>query len=273
MTLRGGLPGQTEGATHTHDGSQVSGIAPLISIYKRQIIDALTEADISDLTHYTDSDADTRIAAVVTQAFVEALTIDIAEAQITDLDHTDTAAIHDNTAAEISAITSKTTPVGGDLLLIEDSAASNAKKRLTLTNLFAALPAWTTWAPTWAAGLTAGNGSWDYARYVRIGKTIIAQGEFTFGTTTSVSGAVKLDPPVSMQGSTSANNSLGTASFLESGVARSYGRVFDGGSDELWFRVLSASGTYVGEAELSSTVPFTWGTGDVIGFSIIYEAA
>lgn len=44
-------------------------------------------------------------------------------------------AIHDNVAAEISAITEKTLPVAADLLLIEDSAASNAKKRLQIGNL------------------------------------------------------------------------------------------------------------------------------------------
>jgi len=47
----------------------------------------------------------------------------------------DAAAIHDDTAAEISAITEKTTPVAADLLLIEDSAASNAKKRVQVGNL------------------------------------------------------------------------------------------------------------------------------------------
>ena len=47
----------------------------------------------------------------------------------------DTTAIHKATAAEISAITEKTTPVGADVLLIEDSAASYAKKRVQITNL------------------------------------------------------------------------------------------------------------------------------------------
>lgn len=40
-------------------------------------------------------------------------------------------------SGEIAAITEKTTPVNGDLALIEDSGASNAKKRLTLANLAA----------------------------------------------------------------------------------------------------------------------------------------
>lgn len=48
---------------------------------------------------------------------------------------TDEAAIHDNVAGEIAAIAAKATPVGADLLLIEDSAATNAKKRIQISNL------------------------------------------------------------------------------------------------------------------------------------------
>ncbi|MFB3105558.1 MAG: hypothetical protein ACE1ZA_11650 [Pseudomonadales bacterium] len=47
----------------------------------------------------------------------------------------DADAIHDNVAAEISAIAEKTTPVSADLIIIEDSAASNAKKRVQIGNL------------------------------------------------------------------------------------------------------------------------------------------
>jgi hypothetical protein len=47
----------------------------------------------------------------------------------------DTTALHKATAAEISALTEKTTPVSADVLVIEDSAASYAKKRLTIGNL------------------------------------------------------------------------------------------------------------------------------------------
>ncbi len=47
----------------------------------------------------------------------------------------DADAIHDNVAAEISAITEKATPVDADLVVIEDSAAANAKKRVQLGNL------------------------------------------------------------------------------------------------------------------------------------------
>jgi len=55
------------------------------------------------------------------------------DARLSD-NRTDSTAIHKATSAEISAITEKTVPVSGDVLLIEDSAASYAKKRLTIGN-------------------------------------------------------------------------------------------------------------------------------------------
>ncbi len=48
---------------------------------------------------------------------------------------TDANAIHVNVAGEIAAITEKVTPVAADLIVIEDSAAGNAKKRVQIGNL------------------------------------------------------------------------------------------------------------------------------------------
>lgn len=50
-------------------------------------------------------------------------------------DGADGSALHDDTSGEIAAIAEKTTPVAADLLVIEDSAASNAKKRVQVSNL------------------------------------------------------------------------------------------------------------------------------------------
>ena len=47
----------------------------------------------------------------------------------------DPTAIHDDTASEISAITNKAVPAGGDFLLIEDSAAGNVKKHILISAL------------------------------------------------------------------------------------------------------------------------------------------
>ena len=48
---------------------------------------------------------------------------------------TDSDAIHDNVSGEIAAIAEKAAPVGADLLVIEDSAAANVKKKLKVQNV------------------------------------------------------------------------------------------------------------------------------------------
>lgn len=75
---------------------------------------------------------------------------------------TDANAIHDNVVAEISAITEKASPVGADILVIEDSAASYAKRRVQITNLPAGgeindLTAAVTWANVPNANITQGS--------------------------------------------------------------------------------------------------------------------
>jgi hypothetical protein len=47
----------------------------------------------------------------------------------------DTDAIHDNVSGEIAVVTPKATPVNADLVLIEDSADSNSKKRVQVGDL------------------------------------------------------------------------------------------------------------------------------------------
>ena len=48
---------------------------------------------------------------------------------------TDNDAIHNNINGELGSITEKVSPIGADTLLIEDSATSNAKKRIKILNL------------------------------------------------------------------------------------------------------------------------------------------
>jgi hypothetical protein len=72
--------------------------------------------------------------------------------QLTPVAGGDTDAIHDNVAGEISAITAKATPTSADFLLIEDAAAANAKKRITIGDL----PSGAAAAPlpgTWSEGI------------------------------------------------------------------------------------------------------------------------
>ena len=90
-----------------------------------------TSAEISALTEKT--------TLVSTDVFViedSAASYAKKKVQVTNLPGgVDTTAIHKATSAEISAMTEKTTPIAADLLVIEDSAASNAKKKVQIGNV------------------------------------------------------------------------------------------------------------------------------------------
>jgi len=74
-------------------------------------------------------------------------------------------AIHDNVSGEINAVTEKATPVSADLVLIEDSAASYAKKKVQVGNL---------------PGGGGGSSITIYAEVVLFDVTLGADGNFDF---------------------------------------------------------------------------------------------
>lgn len=89
-----------------------------------------------DVTRH-DSDDHSALPEAAVTAHEAALTI--TESQISDLDHDDAEAIHDNVSGEINAVTVKGSPESDDIVLIEDSAATFAKKKATLGSIVSAL--------------------------------------------------------------------------------------------------------------------------------------
>jgi len=133
--------------------------------------------------------------------------------------------------------------------------------------------AWTTWSPSYT-NITVGNGT-VVARYVQIGKTVIARFEFILGSTSTVGSNPTVSTPVtgSSSGYSASNNSLGDFVILDSGNTRFFGTVTFGTTTTFGFLIHNTSGTYAFQDFISSTVPMTWTTGDVFGFQAIYEAA
>jgi len=137
-----------------------------------------------------------------------------------------------------------------------------------------AASSWQAWTPT-LTNLTAGNGT-TVARYYQNGKLVIGYFIFTFGSTSSITGSVSVSLPVNastsypLTGLAPAGNStledyVNTTYKGDVGVYRDLQRFF--------VYVMNASSTYASQAALSSTVPFTWGTNDVLYFNFVYEAA
>jgi hypothetical protein len=132
---------------------------------------------------------------------------------------------------------------------------------------------WTDYTPSFT-GITGGDGTL-VGRYTQIGGTVHVYGSLTFGGTSSVTGAAAVSIPITASSDyTPAIDVVGQTAFVESGGSRWSGLVtFNSGLATVLLRLSLTSGTHQGEAVISSTVPFTWGSGDVIAWSLTYEAA
>jgi hypothetical protein len=133
----------------------------------------------------------------------------------------------------------------------------------------AATSAWTTWTPT-LTNLTLGSGS-SMGRYRQLGKTVDFRWKFIFGSGSAITGLPRFSLPVAPHA-----NYIVTVDLL--GV----GTLGDTGNNSYWAlaRLGSGStgeivgiGTSSQHIAVSSTVPFTWGSGDSMSVSGTYEAA
>jgi hypothetical protein len=125
---------------------------------------------------------------------------------------------------------------------------------------------WQAYTPT-LAGITIGNGTVE-ARYCRIGNTIHTVINCTIGSTTSITGDVTFTQPVA-----AAYTSSGSCWLDDIGPFVVYAGVCMVVNGELYARAVNTAGTYALSTALSSTVPFTWGTNDVIRLQATYEVS
>jgi hypothetical protein len=126
-----------------------------------------------------------------------------------------------------------------------------------------ATSAWTAFTPSWT-NLTVGAGT-NTGAYKQIGKTVFFRVRFTLAADSSVTGAITLSLPVAKEAYTAI---LGSAEFYDSGTATYTGVINEVGA----VRVNKTDGTYEANVATSSTVPFTWTTGDGLFIQGFYEA-
>lgn len=130
-----------------------------------------------------------------------------------------------------------------------------------------------TWAPTYT-NMTIGNGT-VVARHLQLGDLVAVRFRFDLGSTSGIGVEPTVSVPVtaSTTGIDANGPSIGRAGFKEAGGTNYQGHLFLSTSTAMIVTVSDSSGAYVVTAQPTNSVPFTWGTSDVLSFAGIYEAA
>jgi hypothetical protein len=130
--------------------------------------------------------------------------------------------------------------------------------------------AWQTWAPTLSGGWTNGTtGVWT-AKYVQIGKTVIATGYFVAGN--GLKGTnLNVSLPVTAANANNINGSAYCSVSLGSTIKPLM--VYIGSTTTFSLLALGSAATYVDANQVTASAPLTWATGSIISFTLTYEAA
>lgn len=131
--------------------------------------------------------------------------------------------------------------------------------------------AWQTFSPTWT-NMTVGNGVGTYA-YIQIGKIVFVRFHFEFGTTSAMGTLPNFTLPVTANSAYDPESPVGVCNCFDDGVASYPGHVRIGPTTGTAEVTINNAGTaYLQYAAPTSTIPFTWGTGDEVMGNFCYEA-
>ena len=127
---------------------------------------------------------------------------------------------------------------------------------------------WQDYTPT-MGNVTVGDGTL-LGRYAQVGNLVAYSVEFTLGSTSAITGIIQVHAPVTPKGDVrfQVNAELkqnGGSVYPTSGALAA--------STNSNINAMNTSGTYATFSGTSATVPFTWGSGDRVVVTGVYEAA
>lgn len=133
--------------------------------------------------------------------------------------------------------------------------------------------AWDDWTPTLA---NLSGGTMTYAKYIQIGKTVFFQFIYTLGgagmgTAPTFTLPVTASSSLTTGAATGAN--LGTVILQDTGSEQYGGRLFLVSTTICGMESWNAAATTVASQAITSSVPFTWASTDVVNTQGFYEAA
>jgi hypothetical protein len=168
-----------------------------------------------------------------------------------------------NAAARTAAITS---PVEGQMTYLLDVDRYDSWSGSAWIQVITP-GAWIAYTPT-LGNLTIGNGTVT-ARYTRIGRTVFANIAIVFGSTTAITGGLTVGLPLTRVTGNWGNT---TIQYEDTGTITYPGFAFENPTN-IQLLGMRASVAYVDQINLSSTIPFTWTTGDKINVASTYETS
>lgn len=132
-------------------------------------------------------------------------------------------------------------------------------------------PSIATWTPTVDNGLTVGNGDWTGSQLSLVNGWCHFYLQFELGSTSAVTGDVRIDFPYTPRGTSRVANTF--TGFLEDADGTDFlaaGYRFDSSA----FRIVALGAPSQVDVDIiSSTLPFTWATGDLITLGGSYPVA
>jgi hypothetical protein len=133
---------------------------------------------------------------------------------------------------------------------------------------------YTAYTPTFVSGVTVGNGVFT-AQYGRVNDFVHYYGKFVFGSTSAITGAVTLSLPIAVSTGFVSTNVFGNTILQDVSSGVLYNGVARGAtlSTTVALKCFAAYSTYAFEASISSTVPMTWASPDIMFWNLYYEAA
>lgn len=127
---------------------------------------------------------------------------------------------------------------------------------------------WTPWAdfasPTWTSGVTVGDGTWPCAKRRFEGGSLHIRVQFTLGSTSAITGPPQFDLSGSVLSSVATGISQGFCALRDTSASQWYNATAIVGIGFDYVLIQSTGGT-----NISSTVPFTWASGDLIVFDLV----